>query len=110
MMDKMEYTKETIFTFDAIIDYAPGAIVSKTIINKTTGTVTLFSFDAGQALSEHTAPFDALVQVVEGKALITINHIDHELKQGESIIMPAGAPHAVMAIEKFKMILTMIKS
>ncbi len=92
------------------IDYAKDAVVSKTIINKETGTVTLFSFDQGQGLSEHTAPFDALVQIVDGEAEIVIDKNSHFLCKGEIIIMPANIPHALNAKEKFKMLLTMVKS
>ena len=86
------------------------AIVSKTIIDKKTGTVTLFAFDQGQGLSEHTAPFDALVQVLEGEVDIKISGKSFHLKQGEIITMPANEPHALTAIQRFKMLLTMIRS
>ncbi|MCK9617500.1 MAG: cupin domain-containing protein [Lentimicrobiaceae bacterium] len=109
-MDYKEFDKATIFSFGNIIDYASDAIVSKTIMKKETGNVSLFSFAKGQELSEHTAPFDALVQVVDGKAEIIINGKSHFLETGNSIIMPANNPHAVKAMENFKMILTMIKS
>ncbi|MBI4632821.1 MAG: cupin domain-containing protein [Deltaproteobacteria bacterium] len=90
--------------------YQVGSIVSKEIINKPTGTVTLFAFDRDQGLSEHTAPFDALVQIVEGEAEIIISGESHQVKEGEIIIMPAGKPHALKALKKFKMMLVMIKS
>jgi quercetin dioxygenase-like cupin family protein len=93
-----------------MIDYQPGAVVSKTLIKKKTGTVTLFAFDGGEGLSEHTAPYDALVQVIEGKTEITISSKSLELGEGEMIILPANEPHALRATEKFKMILTMIRS
>lgn len=93
-----------------MVDYQKDAIVSKTIIEKKTGTVTLFAFDAGQGLSEHTAPFDALVQVLDGEVQITISGKPFHLKQGEMIIMPAGEPHALKAVSHFKMLLTMIRS
>jgi quercetin dioxygenase-like cupin family protein len=93
-----------------LIDYSSDAIVSKTLIKKDTGTVTLFAFDLGQGLSEHTAPFDAMVQVVEGKGIIVIDKNTHHLSAGEFIIMPGNVPHAVEAPERFKMLLTMIKS
>ena len=96
--------------FKADLDYSKDAIISKMIIKKEAGNVTLFSFDKGQSLSEHTAPFDALVQVMEGKAEIRIDGVPHEMSEGESIVMPGGVPHAVAAPEKFKMLLTMIKS
>jgi quercetin dioxygenase-like cupin family protein len=84
--------------------------VSREIINKKTGTVTLFAFDKGQGLSEHTAPFDALVYILDGEADITISGKTLRLKEGEMVIMPANQPHALKAVGKFKMILTMIRS
>ncbi len=93
-----------------LVDYQDGSVVSRTIIKKQTGTVTLFAFDAGQALSEHTAPFDALVQVIDGRAEFTIDGISHEMTTGQILIMPANRPHAVRALERFKMLLTMIRS
>jgi quercetin dioxygenase-like cupin family protein len=93
-----------------MVAYQKDAIVSKTIIDKKTGTVTLFSFDKGQGLSEHTAPFDALVQVLDGEVEIKISGKPFHLKQGEMIIMPANEPHALKALEQFKMLLTMIRS
>jgi quercetin dioxygenase-like cupin family protein len=87
-----------------------GAIVSKTLVEKETGTVTLFAFDQGQALSEHTAPFDALVQVTDGEAEIRIAGVAHKLGAGEMIIMPAHQSHALKALTPFKMMLTMIRS
>ncbi|MDZ7292097.1 MAG: cupin domain-containing protein [candidate division KSB1 bacterium] len=93
-----------------LLAYQNGAVVSRTIINKTTGTVTLFAFDQGEGLSEHTAPYDALVYMLEGEAEIIISGISHRLHAGEMILMPAGEPHALKAIQQFKMLLTMIKS
>jgi quercetin dioxygenase-like cupin family protein len=93
-----------------LLSYQDGAVVSRTLINKKTGTVTLFAFDAGEGLSEHTAPFDALVYLLDGEAEVTISGKSHHLKTGEMILMPAGAPHALKATQKFKMMLTMIKS
>ncbi|MGE5415779.1 MAG: cupin domain-containing protein [Acidobacteriota bacterium] len=92
------------------IDYQSGSVVSKTLINQPTGTVTLFAFDQGQGLSEHTAPFDALVQVLDGKAEIIIEGQSHQVAEGDMIIMPAHKPHALKANERFKMMLVMIKS
>jgi quercetin dioxygenase-like cupin family protein len=94
----------------ALIDYQEGAVVSKTIIKKETGTVTLFAFDEGQGLSEHTAPFDALVYVPEGRVEIRISGKPHEVGAGETLIMPANRPHSLKALTKFKMMLVMIKS
>ena len=93
-----------------LVDYQPGAVVSRILINKPTGTVTLFAFDEGQSLSEHTTPFDALVYLLDGEAEITISGKAHKLAAGETVIMPAGEPHAVRALKKFKMVLTMIRS
>jgi quercetin dioxygenase-like cupin family protein len=93
-----------------LVDYQDGAVVSREIINKKTGTVTLFAFAAGQGLSEHTAPFDALVQLLDGEADITVSGKTLRLKEGEIVIMPANQPHALKAVSRFKMILTMIRS
>lgn len=94
----------------SLVDYAPDAIVSKTLIKKDTGTVTLFAFDEGQGLSEHTAPFNAMVNVIEGEGIIIIDKKEHLVKTGEFIVMPANITHALDARSRFKMILTMIKS
>jgi quercetin dioxygenase-like cupin family protein len=93
-----------------LIEYQEGSVVSRTIIDKKTGTVTLFAFDENQGLSEHTAPYDAMVYVVEGEVNVTIAGKPISLKQGEVTIMPANQPHALTAKSKFKMLLTMIKS
>lgn len=93
-----------------LVGYQPGAVVSREVISKKTGTVTLFSFDQGQGLSEHTAPFDALVCCLEGQAEATISGRPVRLEQGEMVIMPAGEPHALKALEKSKMLLVMIRS
>ena len=93
-----------------MVDYQDGTIVSKSLINKDTGTVTLFAFDKDQSLSEHTAPFDALLQVFDGEVDVVISGKNHHLKTGEMVLMPANVPHAVKAIEKFKMMLIMVKS
>lgn len=90
-------------------EYQDGAVVSRTLINKPTGTVTVFSFAEGQGLSEHTAPFDAMVYVIDGTVEITIAGTPHKLTAGETIIMPANLPHALKALEQFKMLLVMIK-
>lgn len=91
------------------VDYASNSVVSKMLIKKDTGNLTLFAFDKGQALSEHTVPFDAAVLILEGTAEIIIGGESHILHEGEFIVMPADIPHAVKAAEKFKMLLTMIK-
>lgn len=93
-----------------LVDYQEGSVVSRTIINQKTGTVTLFAFDKGEGLSEHKAPFDALVYIIEGESEIIISGKPFHLKDGEMIIMPADQPHALKAITKFKMLLVMIKS
>jgi len=93
-----------------MVSYQDGSIVSKEIIKKSTGTVTLFAFDKGQGLSEHTAPFDALVNVLDGQAEIKISGKPFIVKDGEMMIMPADEPHSVQAIEKFKMLLVLVKN
>ena len=97
------------FNLSETVDYAAESVVSKTITKKDTGTITLFAFDKDQGLSEHSAPFDAMVNVIDGKADIIINRESHILEKGESIIMPANVPHALKAVERFKMLLVMIK-
>jgi quercetin dioxygenase-like cupin family protein len=99
-----------LVTFTGSIEYQKGAVVSRTILKHDSGSVTLFAFDAGQGLSEHTTPHEALVQIVEGEAEITISGRAHQVKQGEMIHMPAGEPHALKAVSRFKMILTMIRN
>lgn len=106
----MDDLKSKPINIGNLIDYQEGAVVSREIIKKETGTVTIFAFDNGEGLSEHSAPFDAMVQVLEGEALITINGEENTVKAGEMIIMPADIPHALHAVENYKMILTMIKS
>jgi quercetin dioxygenase-like cupin family protein len=93
-----------------LLSYQDGAVVSRALVKKKTGTVTLFAFDAGEGLSEHAAPFDALVYLIDGEAEIIISGASHHLKTGEMILMPANEPHALKATKRFKMILTMIKS
>ena len=112
-MDKAKQTDKELLAKVAdvseMVKYQNGTVVSRTIIDRPTGTVTLFAFDKGQGLSEHTAPFDALVHILDGEAIITISGKDHQLKAGEGIIMPADEPHALKAEEKFKMMLVMIR-
>jgi len=93
-----------------LVAYQDGAVVSRSLVKRDTGNVTLFAFDAGQELSEHAAPYDALVHVVEGEATITLAGVAHRLRAGEMIVMPARVPHAVAAPSRFKMLLTMIRS
>lgn len=98
------------FVVSESVVYSAQAVVSKTIVKKDTGNITLFAFEQGEGLSEHTAPFDALVNILDGKVEITLGGLPHILEAGEAIIMPAGVPHALKAIERFKMMLVMIKS
>jgi quercetin dioxygenase-like cupin family protein len=99
-----------VFKLAEMVDYQTGSVVSRTIIDKKAGTCTLFAFDAGQGLSEHTAPFDALVNILDGEAEITISGKPFNLKKDDMIIMPANDPHALRAVKRFKMMLVMIKS
>jgi len=109
-MENNEAEKGIKLNFSSMINYAAKSIVSKTIIKKESGNISLFAFDQNEGLSEHAAPFDAIVQIVEGKAEIIIGGTTNFLEKGESIIMPAHISHAVRAIEPFKMLLIMIKS
>jgi quercetin dioxygenase-like cupin family protein len=109
-MDTNEFEKSKVFSFNESIEYSSGGIVSKTVLKKQTGNISLFSFDKGEALSEHTAPFDAVIQVVDGRGEIIIGGKSFFLETGETIIMPANIAHAVKAIDKFKIVLTMIRS
>lgn len=93
-----------------LASYQEGSVVSRTVIDKDTGTVTFFAFDEGQGLSEHTTPYDALVHVLDGEAEIVISGKSFVVKKGEMVVMPAHEPHAVKAPKKFKMLLIMIKS
>lgn len=106
-MAKLE--KGIIFSANKVIDYADGGVISKELVHSNAGSVTLFSFDAGQGLSEHSAPFDALIQVIEGKMELTVEGTKHVISAGESFIIPSGAHHSVNASERFKMIITMIR-
>ena len=108
-MSNDDLTSRTL-DLNGLLGYQDGAVVSRTIIKKETGTVTLFAFDRGEGLSEHTAPFDALVQVTDGEARITISGREHKVAAGEMLIMPAGEPHSLKAITPFKMLLVMIKA
>jgi quercetin dioxygenase-like cupin family protein len=102
--------KSEILKMNALAEYQAGAIVSRQISKAEAGNVTLFAFDKGQELSEHTAPYDALVQVLDGEVEIKIAGKPFHLKEGDAIIMPAGDPHGVKALTRFKMLLTMIHS
>lgn len=99
-----------IYSLNEMLDYQKDSVVSRTLIDKNEGTVTLFSFDKDQGLSEHTAPFDALVNIIDGKVKITISKKEYVLNKGQMIIMPANEPHVLKALERFKMMLIMIKS
>lgn len=109
-MTNEDSLKSQVQNLNGLVNYQDGTVVSRTILKKDTGNVTLFAFDKGEGLSEHTAPFDALVYIAEGEADIIISGKSNIAKTGEMIIMPAGEPHALKAIEKFKMLLVMIKS
>jgi quercetin dioxygenase-like cupin family protein len=109
-MESNEFEKAKVFSFNDSVEYASGGILSKTVLKKETGNISLFSFAKGEALSEHTAPFDAMIQVVDGKGEVIIGGKSFFLETGQTIIMPANIPHAVKAVERFKMVLTMIKS
>ena len=93
-----------------LVNYQDGSVVSKTILQKDAGTLTLFAFDKDQGLSEHTAPFDAFIYVIDGGAEITISGTGYNVRSGEMIIMPADKPHSVLAKERFKMLLVMVRS
>ena len=97
-------------TLAELVGYQEGAVVSKTLIAKKTGTVTLFAFDAGQGLSEHSAPYDATVCLVEGEAEMSVSGKPFRVREGEIVILPANEPHAVRAVKRFKMLLIMIRS
>ena len=108
MNEKIDEIKGSPFMPADIVDYSAGSVVSKTLIKNESGNITLFSFDRGQGLSEHTAPFDATVFILDGKAEITIGGEPHHLHTGQMLIMPAGVPHALHAEERFKMMLIMV--
>ena len=109
MSDTPSTAKGVPFNAADHVGYIEGAVVSKTVIKKDTGNVTLFAFEAGQGLSEHTAPFDALVEILDGEALITIGGKAQTVKAGEMIVMPANVAHALQAEKAFKMLLVMIR-
>ena len=106
-MEKFE--KGKVFAANNVIDYAEGGVVSKEFVHNAAGSVTVFSFDKGQGLSEHSAPFDALIQVIDGKMELTVEDTKHVISAGELFIIPSGARHSVNAPERFKMIITMIR-
>lgn len=104
------FEKETILSFEDAIEYTSGGVISKQVTKSKSGNITLFSFDKGQGLSEHKTVYDAIVQILDGEAEITIDGKIHHLAKGNSIIMPANIPHALKATERFKMLLTMIRN
>lgn len=93
-----------------LVAYSEGAVVSRTLLKRDTGSVTVFAFDKGEELSEHTAPFDALVHVLDGEAEITVGGVPHRVRAGQMILMPSGKPHAVKAVERFKMTLFLARA
>ena len=103
------FSKGKVLNLEEMVEYSSGGVISKQVLKNQSGNITLFSFDQGQGLSEHTAPFDAVVQVLDGEAQIIIGGNPNLLKKGESIIMPANVTHALQATRRFKMLLTMIK-
>ncbi len=98
-----------VFSLKCLVDYSPGAVVSRIIQETEGGNITVFAFADGQGLSEHSAPYDAVVQILDGTAEVTIDGVPHELSKGRIIIMPANVPHALRAVTRFKMMLTMIR-
>ena len=107
---KREMPIAEVVRFLDLVNYQEGAVVSRTLVNRTTGTVTLFAFDDGQGLSEHTAPFDALAYLLEGEAEITVSGKPLRTTAGEAVLMPANQPHSLKALSRFKMLLTIIRS
>lgn len=103
------FEKGNVFHLEQSVEYSAGGVISKQITKSPAGNVTLFSFDEGQGLTEHTSPFDAMVQILDGEADIVLDGKSNLMKAGECIIMPAGIPHALVAVKPFKMLLTMIK-
>jgi quercetin dioxygenase-like cupin family protein len=103
------FSKGKVLNLEQMVEYSSGGVISKQVLKNQSGNITLFSFDKGQGLSEHTAPFDAVVQVLDGEVQIIIGGNSNLVKKGESIIMPANVTHALQAVERFKMLLTMVK-
>jgi len=100
----------TVLTLNDLVAYQDGAVVSRTVVDRKIGTITLFAFAVGQGLSEHTAPFDAVVQVLDGEACVTIGGVEHTVRAGQLLIMPANVAHALRALQPFKMMLVMIRA
>jgi quercetin dioxygenase-like cupin family protein len=109
MGDNTDFIGKALETKE-LVTYHPGSVISRTLIDRKVGTITLFSFDAGQGLSEHTVPYDAFVQIVDGTAEVTIDGVAQNVAAGEFIIMPANIPHSLKAVEQFKMMLVMIRA
>lgn len=110
MPDDSHASGTEVRALSSMAEYQDGAIVSKILLKKEKGSATLFAFDAGQELSEHTVPHDALVQVIDGEAEIAVDDVPHRLRAGDTLLMPGGHPHRVRAAERFKMVLTMIRA
>lgn len=107
--EKLHDLAGTVFDIQELIDYQAGAIVSQTLVDDEAVTITVFAFDDGERLSEHTAPHDATLQVVDGTSRVAVEGEEYKVEAGESIVLPANEPHAVGAVSEFKMILTMIR-
>lgn len=107
--NQLDEVQKQVIELGELVKYQPGAVVSRTLVDKEAVTLTLFAFDKGQSLSEHTSPHSAILQVLEGSTMVTIGGEEYELESGESIIMPANVPHGVEATDKFKMFLTMVR-
>jgi len=107
--DQLADLAGSVLELETLLDYQDGAIVSRTLVDREAATLTVFACDADQTISEHTAPHEALLQVLDGTARVTIDGTDYELSAGESIVMPADTPHAVAAVDRFKMLLTMVR-
>jgi len=103
------FIKGKVLNLEEMVEYSSGGVISKQVLKNQSGNITLFSFDQGQGLTEHTAPFDAVVQILDGEAEITVGGNSNLVKKGEFIIMPANVPHALQAVKRFKMLLTMVK-
>lgn len=103
------FIKGKVLNLEEMVEYSSGGVISKQVLKSQSGNITLFSFDQGQGLTEHTAPFDAVVQILDGEAEITVGGNSNLVKKGEFIIMPANVPHALQAVKRFKMLLTMVK-
>ena len=103
------FKKASVLNLKQSVDYSEGGIVSKQVVKNNSGNLTLFSFDKGQGLSQHTAPFDAVVQILDGEAEVVLDGVPQLLKEGGTMIKPANSPQALNAVERFKMLLTMIK-